>query len=189
MVGWHHRFNGHEFEQALGVGDGQGSLACCSPRGRKEADITEQLNWTDINSGGHRTCRILFPNQGLNLYPLQWKCRSMETWSLYPWTVKKVPMMLIYSLVTWARNICFSTQLLSNTGLATFPNPHDFSKQFAGKQQQEGFLSFTYPVLVTNNIEALISLAHSHLSLQRRSSIQLHSSQKPLEKLLFAWSE
>ena len=44
MVGWHHRLNGHEFEQALGVGDGQGSLACCSPRGRKELDTTERLN-------------------------------------------------------------------------------------------------------------------------------------------------
>ena len=41
MVGWHHRLNGHEFEQAPGVGDGQGSLACCSPCGRKEADTTE----------------------------------------------------------------------------------------------------------------------------------------------------
>ena len=46
MVGWHHRLNGHEFEQALGVGDGQGSLACCSPRGRKESDTTEWLTWT-----------------------------------------------------------------------------------------------------------------------------------------------
>ena len=44
MVGWHQRFNGHEFEQALGVGDGQGSLACCSAWGRKETDMTEQLN-------------------------------------------------------------------------------------------------------------------------------------------------
>ena len=44
MVGWHHRLNGHKFEQAPGVGDGQGSLACCSPRGRKESDTTEQLN-------------------------------------------------------------------------------------------------------------------------------------------------
>ena len=43
-VGWHHRFDGHEFEQAPGVGDGQGSLACCSPRGHKESDATEQLN-------------------------------------------------------------------------------------------------------------------------------------------------
>jgi len=44
MVAWHHRLNGHEFEQALGVGDGQGGLACCSPCGHKELDTTEQLN-------------------------------------------------------------------------------------------------------------------------------------------------
>ena len=44
MVGWHHRRNGHEFEQASGVGEGQGSLACCSPWGRKQSDMTEQLN-------------------------------------------------------------------------------------------------------------------------------------------------
>ena len=44
MVGWHHRLNGHEFEQALGVGEGQGSLACCSPWGHKESDTTEHLN-------------------------------------------------------------------------------------------------------------------------------------------------
>ena len=47
MVGWHHRFNGHEFELAPEVGDGQGSLVCCSPRDRKESDTTEWLNWTD----------------------------------------------------------------------------------------------------------------------------------------------
>jgi len=41
MVGWHHRLHGHEFEQALGVGDGQGSLVCCSPLGHKESDTTE----------------------------------------------------------------------------------------------------------------------------------------------------
>ena len=41
---WHHRLNGHEFEEALGVGEGQGSLACCSPWGPKESDTTERLN-------------------------------------------------------------------------------------------------------------------------------------------------
>ena len=41
MVGWHHRFDGHEFEHALGVGDGHGSLVCCSPRGHKELNMTE----------------------------------------------------------------------------------------------------------------------------------------------------
>ena len=44
MVGWYHQLNGHEFEQAPGDGEGQGSLACCSPRGHKESDMTEQLN-------------------------------------------------------------------------------------------------------------------------------------------------
>ena len=41
MVGWHHRLNGHEFEQPLGVGDGQGGLVCCSPWGHKELDMSE----------------------------------------------------------------------------------------------------------------------------------------------------
>ena len=43
MVDWHHRLNGHEFEQAMEAGEGQGSLMCCSPWGRKESDTTEQL--------------------------------------------------------------------------------------------------------------------------------------------------
>ena len=47
MVRQHHRLYGHELEQAQGVGDGQGSLACCSPWGHKESDTTKQLNWTD----------------------------------------------------------------------------------------------------------------------------------------------
>ena len=47
VVGWHHWLDGHQFEQVLGVGDGQGSLVCCSPWGRKESDTTEWLNWTD----------------------------------------------------------------------------------------------------------------------------------------------
>ena len=44
MAGWHHRLDGHEFEWTLGVGDGQGGLACCSPWGHKESDTTERLN-------------------------------------------------------------------------------------------------------------------------------------------------
>ena len=48
MVGWYHRLDGHEFEQAPGVGDGQGNLSCCSPRGHKESDTTEGLNWPEV---------------------------------------------------------------------------------------------------------------------------------------------
>ena len=47
MVGWHHQHDGHEFEQAPRVGDGQGSLAICNPQGRKESDTTE-LNGENI---------------------------------------------------------------------------------------------------------------------------------------------
>ena len=48
MVEWHHQLNGHKFESALGVGDGQGSLACCSPWGCEESDTTER----PCNGGG-----------------------------------------------------------------------------------------------------------------------------------------
>ena len=49
MVGWHHRLNGHGFGWTLGVGDGQGGLACCDSWGHKESDMTERLNWTELN--------------------------------------------------------------------------------------------------------------------------------------------
>ena len=48
MVRWHHWLNEHEFEQALGVGDWQGSLVCCSPWDRKDSDTTDWLNWTEL---------------------------------------------------------------------------------------------------------------------------------------------
>ena len=46
---WHHWFDGHEFEWTPGAGDGQGGLACCDSWGRKESDMTERLNWTELN--------------------------------------------------------------------------------------------------------------------------------------------
>ena len=64
MVGWHHWLSGHEFEQAPGVGDGQWSLACCSPWGHKELDTTERLNWTELGTlaycaGFLTTCLVI----------------------------------------------------------------------------------------------------------------------------------
>ena len=56
MVGWHHQLDGHEFEQAPGVGDRQGSLACCSPWDCKQSDTTQQLN----NSTGKTQQRRMF---------------------------------------------------------------------------------------------------------------------------------
>ena len=52
MAGWHHQLDGREFEWTLGVGDGQGSLACCDSQGRKESDMTEQLNSTEKEKKG-----------------------------------------------------------------------------------------------------------------------------------------
>ena len=77
VVGWHHQLHGCEFEQAPGVGGGQGSLVCCSPWGHKELDMTELLNWTGLynpwNSSGQNigvgSCSLLqciFPTQGSN---------------------------------------------------------------------------------------------------------------------------
>ena len=57
-VGWHHRLDGHEFEQAPGVDDGQGSLVCCSPRGRNESDMTEGLKWTELKVVYFTLCGI-----------------------------------------------------------------------------------------------------------------------------------
>ena len=48
MAGWHHRLNGHEFEQTPGVGDGQGGLVCCDSWGREELDTAERVNWTEL---------------------------------------------------------------------------------------------------------------------------------------------
>ena len=53
MAGWHHELDGHESGWTLGVGDGQGGLVCCNSWGRKESDMTERLNWTELNVLDH----------------------------------------------------------------------------------------------------------------------------------------
>ena len=57
MVGWHHQLNGHEFELALGDGEGQGSLACCSSWGCRKSDMTERLNNNNV------AIEIFFPRK------------------------------------------------------------------------------------------------------------------------------
>ena len=82
MVGWNHQSNGHKFEQALGVGDGQGSLACCNPWCYKESDMTEWLNWTDWRERETKhqiPPATEFPPKHLNRIKL-WDCgNTMET--------------------------------------------------------------------------------------------------------------
>ena len=87
MIGWHHQLNGHEFEQTPRDGEGQGSLACCSPWGCKESDTTEQLNDHPGKEGGseeeitentertkpHRAWEVLF------------SVRTVAGWLARPW--------------------------------------------------------------------------------------------------------
>ena len=61
MVGWHHWLNGHGFACTRGVGDGQGGLACCSSWGCRESDMTERLNWTELNMAQPIKTRTSFP--------------------------------------------------------------------------------------------------------------------------------
>ena len=89
MVGWHHRLNGHEFEQAPGDGEGQGSLACYSPGGCKESDTTERLN-------NYRSYdEVLLLQSGLAAHPLK-----ANIWEIS---------------VGWKRKVCF-TQEASDVG-------------------------------------------------------------------------
>ena len=85
MVGWHHWLNGHEFEQTPGVGDGQGSLACCSPWGHKNSDTTEGLNWIE-----HLILLLCFHGSGL----VAKACQTLAT----PWTVAcQAPLSMGFS--------------------------------------------------------------------------------------------
>ena len=91
MVGWHHWLGGHEFGQAPGVGDGQGSLTCCSPWACKELDMTEWLNWTEL---------MVFPvvMYGCESWTVMkaehWRIDAFEIWCWrrllrIPWTARK----------------------------------------------------------------------------------------------------
>ena len=97
MVGWHHQLDGCEYEQAPGVGNGQGNLACCSPWGHNESDMTELLKWTKWCMGQHernlkKCCQ---PKDAINkepyivllhLYKMSRIDKSIETQSWFPMT-------------------------------------------------------------------------------------------------------
>ena len=74
MAGWHHRLNGHEFEWTLGVGDGQGGLACCSSWDCKESNTTEQLNWMELNWTEYIRKWAFWENSNI----LLWHCMTVS---------------------------------------------------------------------------------------------------------------
>ena len=71
MVGWHHQLNGHEFVEALAVGDGQGSLVCCSPWGCKESGMTaNELKWADLFSTSRNTIQNIEVSASASVLPM-----------------------------------------------------------------------------------------------------------------------
>ena len=74
LVGWHHRLNGHGFGWTLRVADGQGDLACCVSWGFHESDLTERLNWTELNRGWswHGPNHHSFCSRSLEHEPYSW---------------------------------------------------------------------------------------------------------------------
>ena len=77
MVEWHHRLNGHRFGWTPGVGDGQGALVSCSPWGRKEMDMTKQLNWTELLSEKTLDIISIFLNlPRCYLWPSMWSIQE-----------------------------------------------------------------------------------------------------------------
>ena len=83
MVGWHHWLDGHEFEQTVGNSEGQGSLACCSPWGHKEVDMTEQLNWTDLCVKRIQLVRKMCKSTHL------WSCLALKICKSSQWSAMK----------------------------------------------------------------------------------------------------
>ena len=93
MVGWHHRLNGHEFEQAPRDGEGQGSLAWCSPLDRKESEMTEPLNNTTTGPGlGHRV--LFWEWRRTKPYKLLFKLSSSShvTYFVPFYTISTIPI-------------------------------------------------------------------------------------------------
>ena len=79
MVGWHHQLNGHEFGWTLGVGDGQGGLACCYPWGSKESDTTEQLKWTDTSIKNNHWWQTPLRNIIMKKFEMLWELSKCDT--------------------------------------------------------------------------------------------------------------
>ena len=119
MVGWHHWLNGREFEQALGDGDGQGGLVCCSLRGRKQSDTIEWLKNTTTKRWPRATSSARFLRKGWNwdfykTYILVTSLNKNSGWGLWGW---------VYDF--W-----FNSALL-NFSFFSFPPPHPNPKELA----------------------------------------------------------
>ena len=100
MVRWHHRLDGHMFEQVLGVGDGQGSLACCRPWVCKESGMTEWLNWTETTN---LNMKFLFLNLHSHIQVTTW---IFVKWQWLTYQINevmniKIPYQILFGKWEW----------------------------------------------------------------------------------------
>ena len=94
MVGWHHWLDGREFEQALGVGDGQGSLAYCSPWSHKESDTTDWLNWYTYTHTHTMKCYSVIKKNEVLPFALIWVNLEIIMGFLIGAAVKNLPAII-----------------------------------------------------------------------------------------------
>ena len=120
MVWWHHWLDGHEFEQTPGFGDGQGSLACCSPWDRKESDTTERLNWVNLSLKG-QSCEVGFatvwPSKSvgsISTDPTNHRLKIFRTKKKLPESAKK---QNLHALETISHTIYIILDSISNIGM------------------------------------------------------------------------
>ena len=116
MLGWHHWLKGHEFDQAPGVDDGQGSLACCSPWGHKESDLTEWLTWTEIVEQKITLCVIQYTSTSMCIVAVftiamiwkQFEIPSIDEWIKKIWTSQMALVVKNLPASAWeAGNLAF----------------------------------------------------------------------------------
>ena len=91
MAGWYHRLDGHEFEYTPGVGDGQWGLVCCNSWGCKELDMTERLNWTELNT--------YFSSSNQHLFSVALMVRTFKTYSLRNFQVHNTVLLTIVTML------------------------------------------------------------------------------------------
>ena len=125
MAGWYYRLDGHEFEWTLGVGDGQGGLACCDSWGLKESDTTEWLNWTaQILSAFFNTYWCMSSRQEdkvtFKILSTRWFFTFDKGLEVFPqilfsgWVAVTNKSRLVSTVLIWRQSggLCFCTKLL-----------------------------------------------------------------------------
>ena len=159
MIGWHHWLEGHELEQALGVGDGQGSLACCSPWGCKESDWAIELNWPE----GSAFCRSATWGQQSSWPSVRMNLRSCwMAWKTLGWLWSGLPSpkslggcQLSREVRTKNRCPSWSSVLSAGAGLPAAAGCCMATRGHSspGSQSRNGWRGFTPPPPLSSKIQ------------------------------------